>query len=102
MRSHLRQSGGVDPSTAHAVARRLVEARSSAPSPPTTPQLPLPEIGFLRQRQVLMLIPFSKSTLWQRVRDRTFPQPIKLSPHMTVWRAEELRQWMAQQGEHGS
>lgn len=66
----------------------------------TSPQPPaqaLPETGFLRQPQVLRFVPISKSTLWRRVRDRSFPQPLKLSERVTVWRAEDIRLWIHQQ-----
>lgn len=57
----------------------------------------LPESGFLRQPQVLTFVPISKSTLWRRVVAGTFPAPLKLSPRVTVWRAEDVRRWIAQQ-----
>lgn len=57
----------------------------------------LPETGFLRQPQVLAFIPISKSTLWRRVQARTFPEPVKLSVRVTVWKAEDIRAWIAQQ-----
>jgi len=60
--------------------------------------LTLPETGFLRQPQVLAFVPISKSTLWRRIQARTFPGPVKLSERVTVWRAEDIRSWIAQQG----
>lgn len=57
----------------------------------------LPETGFLRQPQVLAFVPISKSTLWRRIRARTFPEPLKLSARITVWKAEDIRRWIAQQ-----
>lgn len=57
----------------------------------------LPETGFLRQPQVLAFVPISKSTLWRRIQARTFPEPVKLSARITVWRAEDIRGWIAQQ-----
>lgn len=57
----------------------------------------LPETGFLRQPQVLAFVPISKSTLWRRIQARTFPKPLKLSPRVTVWRAEDIRKWILQQ-----
>ena len=57
----------------------------------------LPETGFLRQPQVLVFVPISKSTLWRRIQARTFPEPVKLSARITVWRAEDIRRWIAQQ-----
>ena len=58
----------------------------------------LPETGFLRQPQVLTFVPISKSTLWRRVLAGTFPAPVKLSPRVTVWRAEDIRSWIIEQG----
>jgi prophage regulatory protein len=70
---------------------------SDAPLAAKGTSLALPETGFVRQPQVLMVVPVSKSTLWRRVRAKTFPAPIKLSPGVTAWRAEELREWIAAQ-----
>ncbi len=64
----------------------------------STPAAFLPEVGFLRQSQVLAIIPISKSTLWRRIRAGTFPRPIKLSARVTVWRVEDIRSWIARQG----
>jgi len=61
----------------------------------------LPETGFLRLRQIIgdlkadppvpPLIPVSRSTWWAGVASGRFPQPLKLSPGVTVWRAEDIR-----------
>lgn len=61
-------------------------------------RLALPDTGFLRQPQVLAFVPISKSTLWRRIQARTFPQPVKLSQRVTVWRAEDIRRWIDDQG----
>jgi prophage regulatory protein len=66
-------------------------------STPPAARLTLPETGFLRQPQVLAFVPISKSTLWRRIRARTFPEPVKLSERVTAWRAEDIRRWIAQQ-----
>lgn len=65
------------------------------------PHIQLPETGFLRQPQVLAFVPISKSTLWRRIRARTFPEPVKLSERVTVWRAEDVRCWIERQGRDG-
>lgn len=56
--------------------------------------------GFLRERQILgdplatphlpALIPVSRSTWWRGVRSGRFPEPIKLGPRITVWRATDI------------
>jgi len=58
----------------------------------------LPETGFLRQPQVLVFVPISRSTLWRRIQAGTFPSPVKLSARVTAWRAEDVRRWIAEQG----
>lgn len=73
-------------------------AASSAVASPPFLSLRLPDTGFLRQMQVLQFVPISKSTLWRRVEAKTFPLPVKLSPRVTVWRAEDIRRWITEQG----
>ena len=61
----------------------------------------LPETGFLRQPQVLVFVPISRSTLWRRIQAGTFPGPVKLSARVTAWRAEDVRNWISAQGQSG-
>lgn len=84
--------------------RSPLPSTAAVPSSATllpSPSLRLPDTGFLRQMQVLQFVPISKSTLWRRVGAKTFPRPVKLSPRVTVWRAEDVRQWIAKQGAVG-
>ncbi len=49
--------------------------------------------GFLRLSSIIGpngLIPVSKSTWWAGVRSGRFPKSIKLGPKMTVWRVEDI------------
>jgi prophage regulatory protein len=45
---------------------------------------------FSRERQVTTRYSFSRATLWRLVKDRKFPQPIKLGPKTTAWVDAEL------------
>ena len=71
---------------------------TAVPSTIPSPSPALPATGFLRQRQVLMFVPVSKSTLWRRVQAQSFPAPVKLSERVTVWRAEDIGRWIREQG----
>jgi len=51
----------------------------------------LPEIGFLRLKQVLQIIPISKSAWWAGVKEGRFPQAIKLGSRTTCWRINDIR-----------
>ncbi|SDX00825.1 helix-turn-helix transcriptional regulator [Litoreibacter albidus] len=53
-----------------------------------------PTTGFVRLSQIIAPagpIPVSKSTWWQGVKEGRFPQPQKLGPRTTVWKAEDVR-----------
>ncbi|RAS17579.1 AlpA family transcriptional regulator [Microvirgula sp. AG722] len=67
----------------------------------------LPQTGYVRLPLLVGdtksgtpgVLPFSASTLWRRVREGTFPAPVKLSERVTCWRAEAVRQWLDEQGQ---
>lgn len=44
----------------------------------------------LRLKQVLELIPISKSTFWAGCATGRFPKPIHLGPRVTCWRESEI------------
>lgn len=50
---------------------------------------------YIRKSQLLSggYIPFSGPTLWRRVKDGSFPQPVRLSPGVTAWRLSDIQAW---------
>lgn len=50
---------------------------------------------YVRQSQLLRerIVPFSAPTLWRRVKDGTFPQPLRLGPGVTAWKMSDIRAW---------
>jgi predicted DNA-binding transcriptional regulator AlpA len=46
--------------------------------------------GFLRLRQVLQIVPISKSVWWAGCKTGRFPKPVKLGPKTTAWKAEDI------------
>jgi prophage regulatory protein len=66
----------------------------------------LPDGAFVREAQLVQSpkrpdspapLPFSAPTLWRKVKDRTFPAPVKLSERVTAWRVGDVRAWIAAQ-----
>lgn len=67
----------------------------------------LPETGFLRLKQIIgdpgkpeadppipltpPIIPVSRSTWWQGVKNGRYPAPVRLSTRTTAWRVEDIR-----------
>jgi len=66
--------------------------------PPRDQSVPNPAqgCGFIRQQQLIetRLVPFSASTLWRKVKAGEFPQPVKISTHITAWRMSDIRAWV--------
>ena len=62
----------------------------------------LPREGVVRIGQFVgdgKAIPISKSGWWAGVKSGRYPKPIKLSLRVTVWRVEDIRALIQQQGE---
>jgi prophage regulatory protein len=49
---------------------------------------------FLRVREVVRMVGFSKNTLYARIRAGTFPRPIALGPQTTAFLESEIIDWM--------
>lgn len=56
----------------------------------------LPEIGFVRIKEVLKIFPIGRSTWWDGVKAGRFPKPVKLGQRTTAWKVEDIRHLVAQ------
>ncbi len=59
----------------------------------------LPRTGFLRLSAILAPsgpIPVGRSTWWAGVKSGRFPKPVKLGPHTTAWKVEDIRNLIEQ------
>lgn len=55
-----------------------------------------PLSGNARIKSVAKFLAISEATIWRKVKQRSFPQPTKLSERVTVFDAAEIRQWLNQ------
>jgi predicted DNA-binding transcriptional regulator AlpA len=68
-------------------------ARAFAPI--STPKV-LPETGLVRRSQFYPdIVPLSDVTIWRMVKDGRFPEPLRVSSRLRLWRVEDLREWLA-------
>ncbi|ENW97964.1 hypothetical protein F900_03431 [Acinetobacter modestus] len=44
------------------------------------------------------ILPMGECTIWDKVRDGSFPKPVKLSERVTAWRSEDIDAWVASKG----
>lgn len=93
------------PKTAVAAATSTSTATIHAATPSINPSVfdALPDSALLREAQLVPspkrpnatpVLPFSAATLWRRVRDGSFPAPLKLSAGITAWRVGDVRSWL--------
>lgn len=62
---------------------------------------PIPETGYVRIKQICgdpkakppipAIVPVSRASWWAGVKTGRFPQPVKLGPRTTAWRAADIR-----------
>ena len=70
---------------------------------------PIPETGLLRLAQIVgdpkadppipPIIPVCKTAWWNGVKAGRYPQPVKLGPRTTAWRASDIRRIAEQEPE---
>jgi len=46
--------------------------------------------GFIRLREVLKIIPVSKSTWYRGIQAGIYPKPVKLSKRVSAWKVSEI------------
>ena len=58
--------------------------------------LNMPETDrFLRMRSVLERVGFSRSTLYRKLQEGTFPRQVQISDYCRGWRESAINRWMA-------
>lgn len=65
-------------------------------------EIMVPLNGFLRLDQVLTLIPISKTTWWDGIREGRYPRSVKLSDRTTAWRVEDIIDLIHTISSHGA
>ena len=54
----------------------------------------LPDTGFIRLKAVLHHIPVGKSSWWAGVASGRFPKSYKIGPRTTVWKVEDIHNYI--------
>jgi prophage regulatory protein len=50
---------------------------------------------FLRMRSVLERVGFSRSTLYRKMQEGTFPRQVQISDYCRGWRESAINRWMS-------
>ncbi len=96
-------------STVQATKAKQTPVSASIPAQSIKPaaQIPsfdlMPDTAFIRESHLVQSpkrperatpLPFSAPTLWRKVKNQTFPAPVKLSVRITAWKVGEVRAWI--------
>ena len=54
----------------------------------------MPPDRFIRERECRELTGLSRTTIWRRELDGTFPKRRKVGPHLIAWRSDEIEEWI--------
>ena len=61
-----------------------------------TPFDELADSAFVRIWQITPdVLPLSQATLYRKVKDGSFPKPVRLTDSVVAWKVGDLREWMA-------
>jgi predicted DNA-binding transcriptional regulator AlpA len=52
--------------------------------------------SYIRINQLIQKLPISKASIWRKVKNHTFPAPVKLSVGITAWRTADIETWLSQ------
>jgi predicted DNA-binding transcriptional regulator AlpA len=45
------------------------------------------------------LLPASPATIWRKVKEGSFPKPVKLGERITAWHMDDIEAWLADRHE---
>jgi len=68
----------------------------SEDKPPVSRNEPLDEVSFLRLPEVKAVTGLGKTSIYELIRDKSFPAPVRLGPRAVAWVRSEVRQWAAE------
>ena len=53
-------------------------------------------LELLRERELRTRLGISHTTIWRMLRDKRFPEPIRLSARIKAWRVADIECWLAE------
>lgn len=80
------------PASPDEVAATSVEL-AELPKPRRRRSKPNGASEYMRESELLEALPFSRATLWRRVKEGEFPAPIKLGGNLNAWKRAEVTKW---------
>jgi|GEM_PF-1198894 Predicted transcriptional regulator len=90
-RSH-RRTRGHRPSSAQTVTKKMPQSETQTPVI-ANGSSDLLDVAFIRLPEVKAVTGLSKTTIYELIRVKDFPAPVRLGPRVVAWVKSEVRQW---------
>lgn len=85
-----RRMSGSQYSTSQAITRKMPQSVYAHGSGMDDPIL---EVVFMRLPEVKAVTGLSKTSIYELIRERSFPPPVRLGPRAVAWVKSEVKQW---------
>jgi predicted DNA-binding transcriptional regulator AlpA len=59
-------------------------------------------LDLLRERELRERLGISHSTIWRMLRNKRFPEPIRLSARVKAWRLADIERWLSERASQPS
>ena len=82
-------------SSSRAMTTNMLESDVQAYSHGSEATGPIPEVVFMRLPEVKAVTGLSKTSIYELIRARSFPAPVRLGPRAVAWVKSEIREWAA-------
>jgi prophage regulatory protein len=79
-------------SHSHPLAKKMPQYDMPVHAPEMT-EHPIREIVFIRLPDVKAVTGLSKTSIYELIRERSFPAPVRLGSRAVAWVKSEVRQW---------
>ncbi len=54
------------------------------------------EVRLIRLRELLGIVGLGKSRIYELIRSKEFPEPVRLTMKAVAWRSDAVQQWIAE------
>jgi prophage regulatory protein len=78
------------------IATKMSESHKAPKGSRNASSINLDDVIFLRLPEVKAVTGLSKSSVYALIRERGFPQPVRLGARAVAWVRSEVRQWAAE------
>jgi prophage regulatory protein len=78
------------------IGKKMPQSQKPSTASPNGTSDTLDDLSFLRLPEVKAVTGLSKTSIYQLIREKSFPAPIRLGPRAVAWVKSEIRQWAVQ------